>query len=88
MGEPFRLVARFGMNNACCGLETPFEEVHHLVGTTLEGCRDMFVHEGSPSLGCDDVSPNPLEHSHVSPMCSQSSFSPNHLFDNASKGLC
>ena len=29
------LVARFGMNNACCGLETPFDEVHHLVDTLL-----------------------------------------------------
>ena len=70
VGEPFGLVARFVMNNAYCGLETPFEELHHLVETPLEGCRDMFVHEGSPSLGCDDVSPNPLEHSHVSLVCS------------------
>jgi len=44
VGEPFRLVARLGMNNAYCGLETPFEEVHHLVKTPLERCRDMFVH--------------------------------------------
>jgi len=39
------------------------------------------VHEGSPSLGCGDVSPNPLEHLHVSPMLSQPSFSPEHSFD-------
>ena len=47
MGEPFGLVARFGMNNACCGLKTPFAGVHQLVDTPLEGSRDMFVHEGS-----------------------------------------
>jgi len=76
MGEAFGLVARFGMNNACCGLETPFDEVHHLVDTLLEGCHHMFVHEGSLSLSCDDVIPNPLEHSHTSPMCSQPSFPP------------
>jgi len=81
VGEPFGLVAKFGMNNACCGLKTPFVELHHLVDTPLEGCRDMFVHEGSPSQVCDDVSPNSLERSHVSPMCSQPSFSPNYLFD-------
>ena len=60
VGEPFGLVARFGMNNACCGLETRFEEVHHLDKTSLEGCHDMFVHEGSPSLVCHDVIPNSL----------------------------
>ena len=57
MGEPFGLVTRLGINNACCGLETLFEEVHHLVETPLEGCRDMFVHEGSPKLVCDDDIP-------------------------------
>jgi len=41
----------------------------------------MFVHEGSPSLGCDDVIPNSLERSHVSPMFSQPSFSPEHSVD-------
>ena len=77
VGEPFGLVANFDMNNTCCGLETPFEEVHNLVDTPLEGCHDMFVHEGSPSLGSNHVIPNSLEHSYVSPVCSQPSFSPN-----------
>jgi len=81
VGEPFGLVARFGMNNACYGLETPFEEARNLVDTPLEGCRDMFVHEGSPRLGCDDVIRNFLEHSRVSPMYSQPSFSPELDFD-------
>jgi len=49
VGEPFGLVSRFGINNACCGLEDSFDEVHHLVDTPLEGCRAMFVHEGSLS---------------------------------------
>jgi len=31
-------------------------------------------------VGCD-VIPNPLNHSYVSPMCSQPSFTPNYLFD-------
>jgi len=81
VSEPFGLVTRFSMNNACCGLETPFEEVHNLVDNPLERCRDMFEHEGCPSLVCDDVIPNSLEHSHVSPMFSHPSFSPKHSFD-------
>jgi len=34
------------------------------------------MHEESPSLVCNNVLPNPLDHSHVSPMCSLSSVSP------------
>ena len=64
--EPLGLVARIGMNNACCELETSFEDVHNLVYTPLEGCRDMFVRGGCPSLGCGDAIPNSLERSHVS----------------------
>ena len=64
------------MNNALCGLEDTFDMEYNLVDTPLEGCHDMFVHEGSSSLGCDKDSPNPLKHSHVSPMCSQPHFSP------------
>jgi len=70
VGEPFGLVTRFGTNNACYRLEIPFEEVHHLVEALLEGCQDMFVHEGSSSLVSDDVIPNSLERFHVSPMYS------------------
>jgi len=75
VGEPFGFVARMGMNNACCGLETSFEEVHNLVDIPLEGCLDMFVHEGSPRLGSNHVIPNPLDHFHVSTMRSQPSSS-------------
>ena len=39
------------------------------------------MHEKSPSLACENVSPNALEHSHVSPLCSQPSFSPELDFD-------
>ena len=81
MGEPFGLGANFGMNNALCGLEDTFGMEHNLVYTPLEGCRDVFMHEGSPRVGSNHVSPNPLEHSHVSPMYSQPSFSPALDFD-------
>ena len=44
----------------------------------LEGCRDLFVHEGSSSLSYENVLPNPLEHAHVSIVSSPpSSYSPN-----------
>jgi len=81
VGELFGLVAKFGMNIACCGLETPFDKVHHLRDTFLEGCHDLFVYEGSPSLGCVDAISNSLECSHVSPMLSQPLFSHEHSFD-------
>ena len=64
-GEPFGLVARFDINNAFRGLEDAFDMEHNLVDTPLEGCHDMFVYEGSPSLGCVDAIPNFLERSDV-----------------------
>jgi len=70
VGEPSALGASFGMNNSLCGMEDTFDMEHNLVDTPLEGCRDMLVHEGSPSLVCDDVFPSPLENSHVSTFCS------------------
>jgi len=81
VGEPFALGASFGMNTALGGLETPFEKVHTLVSTPLEGCRDVFVHERSPSPACDNALPDPLEHSHVSTFGSQPSFSPKYTYD-------
>ena len=81
MGEPFGLGASFGMNNALGGLETSFDEVHNVVDTPLEGCNDMFMHEGSPSLCSNHVFPNPLEHFHYSFMCSQPSLFPELDFD-------
>jgi len=58
-GESFGYAARLSGVNACEELED-FDEVHSLVDTSLEGCCDMFVHKGCPSLGCDDVIPIPL----------------------------
>jgi len=55
--------------------------VHNPVDTPLEGCHDMLVHKGSPSLVCYDVIPNPFEHSHVYPVCSQPSLFPELDFD-------
>ena len=58
------------------------EEVHNLVYTPLEGCRDLFVHEGSSSLSFENVIPNPLEHAHVSSISSPPSSSfPEYAFD-------
>ena len=75
VGESFGLGASFGMNNALCGLEDTFDMDHNLVDTPLKGCRDVFVHEESPSLACDNVLISLLDHSHVSTFCSQPSFS-------------
>jgi len=78
--EPIGLVASFGMNNVCCGLEDTFNIEHNLVDTPLQGCRDVFMHEGSPILACDNVLPSPLEYFHVSTFCSQTSFSPEYTY--------
>ena len=72
----FGLVARFCMNNACCGLKDTFDMEHNLVYIPLEGCRDVLVHEESPNLGSNHVSHKPLEHFHVSLLCSQPFFPP------------
>jgi len=81
VGEPFGLGANFGMNNALCGSDDTFDMEHNLGDTPLEGCRDAFMHEGSPSLACEKVFPSPLEHFLVSTFCSQPSFSPELDFD-------
>ena len=63
------------MNDALGELEDTFDMKHNLVYTPLEGCHDIFAHEGFPSLICDDAIPSSLERFHVSPMLSQSSSS-------------
>jgi len=80
-GEPFGYDARLNGVSACLESKDAFDVVHNLVDTPLEGCRDMFVHGGSPGLGRDDVIRIPLEHSHVSLMCSQPSFFPEYSVD-------
>ena len=64
-----------------CGLEETFDMEHNLVDTPLGGCRDMFVHEGFPSLVRNAIIPNFPKHSHVSPALSQPSSSPELDFD-------
>ena len=62
--------------------EDILDEVHDLDGAPLEESHDMFMHEESPSLGFDDsVIPNPVDHSHIFPMCSLPSPSPEYYFD-------
>ena len=39
------------------------------------------MHEESTSHGCDYVLPDPLDHSHVSPICSLPSPSPKYFID-------
>jgi len=75
------LVAKYDVNAACCESEDTYDVVHNLVGTSLEGCCDLYVYEESFSLDCDNVFANHLCHSHVSPMCSQPSFSPKYYSD-------
>ena len=41
----------------------------------------MFVHKAFPSLGCDIIFPNPLDHSYVSPMWSLPSPSTEYCID-------
>jgi len=75
-GEPFGYATRFSGISAYLESEETFDVVHNLVDTPLEGHRDVFMHEESPSLACDNVLPSPLDHFHVSTFCSQPSFSP------------
>jgi len=81
VGEPFGLGASFGMNNALCGLQDTFDMEHNLVDTLLEGCRDVFMHKGSPSLACENILLSPLEHSNVFTFCAQPSISPEYTYD-------
>jgi len=76
VGDTFLLDASFGMNNDLCGFEDTLDREHNLVDTPLEGCREVFVHEGSPSVTYDNVMPNPLKHSPISIFCLQPSSSP------------
>jgi len=55
VGEPIRLDASLGMNSVLCRFEYTLDREHNLVDTPLEGCREVFVHEGSSSLTCDNV---------------------------------
>ena len=56
VGDPFGF-SRFDEVNACLESRDTFDKVPNLVETPLEGHRDVFVHEDSRSLGCDNVCP-------------------------------
>ena len=70
VGDPFGVVARSSVADAYFDSEDTFDKVYDLVETPLEGSRDVLMHDESPSLGCNNVLPNPLDHSYVSPICS------------------
>ena len=70
------------MNYDLCGFEDLLDREPNLVDTPLEGCRDLFVCEGSSSLFYENVLLNPLEHTHVSIVSSPpSSSSPKYAFE-------
>jgi len=81
-GESFGYAANLGLDNALCGLEETLGRDPNLVYTPLEGCQDLFVHEGSSSLIYENVIPNSHEPYHVSTFSSPpSSSSPELAFD-------
>ena len=78
VGESFGLGASLGVNDACCEIEPPFEEVHHFVETPFEQSYDMCMHAGSPSLDYNDIVPH-SPNFHVSTFSSPPSSSPPEL---------
>jgi len=81
VGEPFEVGARFIFTNVCFQSEDTFNEVYDLVKTPLEELRDVFMHEDFPSLDCNIVLPNPLDHSHAFPFRSLPSPSSGYYID-------
>jgi len=80
--EPFGVVTRFSITDACFELGDTCDKLHDLVEMPLEGSRDVFMHEEFPSLGFDNnVIPNPFYHFHVSPICSLPSISSEYSLD-------
>jgi len=69
------------MDASYCESRDTFNRVYNLVETPLEGHCDMYAHEESSSLGCNNVFTNTLDQSHVSTMCSQPLSSLEHSFD-------
>jgi len=70
VGEPFGEVAGFCVTHASFKPEDILAEVHDLDKTPLEGSHEVFMYEEFTSLDCNNVLPNPFDHSHVSPICS------------------
>ena len=61
-GESFGYAANFGMTDALWGVEETLDREHNPVYTPLEGCQDLFVHEGSSSLIYENVIPVSYTH--------------------------
>jgi len=80
-GEPFGFDARFDVSYACFKSEDILDEVHDLDKTLLEGSPNEFIRKDLPNLNCNNVLPNPPDHSHVFPMCSLPSQSPEYYLD-------
>jgi len=78
VGEPYEVIGKSSVVDACFESRDTFDEVYDLVGMPLEGSRDVFM---SHSLGYNNVLPNLLDHSHVSPICSLPSPSPEYYMD-------
>ena len=68
MGEAFGFIAT--LSGAHCELEGTYYVDCNIVETPLEGCCDVYVHEGSSSLDFNYVSPSPADHSYASRTCS------------------
>jgi len=73
--NPLGLLLRLNGANLYCESEDIYDVVHNLVVTPLEVSYNVYVHGKYSSLGCEIVLSNSLDHTHVSPMCSQPSFS-------------
>jgi len=84
VGEFFGVVARSSVIDVSFELEDTFNKVHNLVNTALEGCCYERVHEEYSCLCFNYAFPNPLDHTHVSPMFSQPSISPKYSLDASS----
>ena len=60
MGEPFGVVARSSVVNACFDLEDTLDVMHNLVSSLLEGCRYECVREEPSSVCFNYAFPIPL----------------------------
>jgi len=79
VGEPFPVVA--SVVDVYVELEDTLDEVYDLVEAPLEGSCHVSMHEEFPSCSDDIDLPNHLDHSPISPMCSQCSPTPRYYID-------
>jgi len=69
VGEPFWVVLRFVIVDACFESKDNSDKVHDLGETPLEGSHDVFGCEDFPSLGCHIILPNRLDRYPLLPPC-------------------